>query len=128
MNRVQRRTKTSEKYEPLGLIFRCPGVDGEGCPTSEIMSFALGHKATEGLSGEALSAICEKSGWTLAVAKLPQPALEPVCKECGQKILLRIMEGGIDAVLTSARTKKETLIDETTKMYLKRLLGPGLPE
>lgn len=133
MNREQRRNAKPEKYEPLGLMFRCPGVDGQGCPDSATLGFALGHRAADGLSGEALHSICEKSNWTLAVCKLEQPngttvpALEPVCAPCGKKIMLRLVEDVVSAAETAVSTKKETLIDETTKTYLRRLLGPGIP-
>jgi hypothetical protein len=134
MNREQRRNAAKpEKYEPLGLMFRCPGVDGIGCPDGATLGFALGHKATDGLSGEALHRICEKANWTLAVCKLSQPdgttvpALEPVCADCGRKIMLRVVEDVVGAVETVIATKQETLIDDRTKTYLKRLFGPGIP-
>jgi hypothetical protein len=41
--------------------------------------------------------------------------------------MLRVVEDVVGAVETVIATKQETLIDDRTKTYLKRLFGPGIP-
>ena len=109
------------QHTPMGLLFRCPGLHGSGCPDKASMAFAIGLRAKDGISFNMLDRTVKKQGWTLAVLRLEQPdgstvaAVEPVCEDCGKRVLQDTVDSAGGRVDISAQA------------YVRRILGSEMP-
>lgn len=106
---------------PIGLLFRCPGLHGSGCPDRAYMAFAIGLKAKDGISFNMLDKTVKRQGWMLAALRLEQPdgstvaTVEPVCGDCGKRVTQDIVD--------SAGGK----VDVSALGFVRRILGSETP-
>ena len=107
--------------QPIGLLFRCPGIHGSGCPDKATMAFAIGLRVRDGMSFHLLEKTVKKAGWGLAALRLPQPdgqvvaAVEPVCGDCEKRIVQDMVDssGG--------------MTDAASLSYIRCILGSEIP-
>lgn len=103
------------------IVLRCPGLHGGGCPDAEMLAFGIGNKPKEGMSLHAVQGAVKRAGWTLAALRFPQPdgtvvpGFEPVCGDCGKRVLQDIVDAAGGKVDPSARP------------YVRRVLGSETP-
>ena len=122
IRRLQARTQRQKpEHGPVALLFRCPGLNGEGCPDHATMAFAIGHTASDGISFRQLDDVCRRAGWGLAMGRLPQPdgqivpCAEPVCADCEKRVVQQIVNSAPNGVAESAQA------------YVRKMLGSETP-
>ena len=103
------------------IVFRCPGLHGSGCPDKEILAFGIGNVPEDGLSLHAVVEVAKREGWMMSVCHLLRPdggfinGFEPVCGDCGKRIL------------QSAVDEAGGRVDPSAQPFVRRVLGSETP-